>query len=173
MEGFGYWFFLAALYLLSALFKKRQQKAARRKLENEEETEKDWTPPDFLQNVFSEFKEQRDNMFPEKAESPDLSDGLSEDLGEYAEASIEEEDDPADEEDDPAEEEIIYSAQKRSDKSLRETLSEKQQFFTDYQIQKKENEYHQMFQNPDQVRQAIVLKEILGKPRALNRGIRN
>lgn len=166
MEGFGYWFFLAALYLLSALFKKRQQKAARRKLENEKETEKDWTPPDFLQNVFSEFKEQRDNMFPEKAESPDLSDGLSEDLEEYAEASIEEEDDPA-------EEEIISSAQQRSDKSLRETLSEKQQFFTDYQIQKKENEYHQMFQNPDQVRQAIVLKEILGKPRALNRGIRN
>lgn len=166
MEGFGYWFFLAALYLLSALFKKRQQKAARRKLENEEETEKDWTPPDFLQNVFSEFKEQRDNMFPEKAESPDLSDGLSEDLEEYAEASIEEEDDPA-------EEEIISSAQQRSDKSLRETLSEKQQFFTDHQIQKKENEYHQMFQNPDQVRQAIVLKEILGKPRALNRGIRN
>ncbi|MEE8335007.1 MAG: hypothetical protein V3S48_01055, partial [Candidatus Neomarinimicrobiota bacterium] len=129
-------------------------------------TEKDWAPPDFLQNVFSEFKEQRDNLFPEKPETSDLSDDFSEDLGEYAEAQIEEEDDLT-------ETEIISSAQDRTDKSLRDTMSERHQFFADYQIQKKENEYHQMFQNPDQVRQAIVLKEILGKPRALNRGIRS
>ncbi|MEE8437893.1 MAG: hypothetical protein V3S22_06085 [Candidatus Neomarinimicrobiota bacterium] len=166
MEGFGYWFFLAALYLLSALFKKRQQKAARRKLDKEEDVGKDWAPPEFLQNVFSEFKEQRDKLVSEKPEPSDLSEHFSEDLGEYAEAQIEEEDDLT-------EADIISSAQDRTDKSLRDKLSERQQFFADYQIQKKENEYHQMFQNLDQVRQAIVLKEILGKPRALNRGMRN
>ena len=56
MEGIGYWIFLAAMYLLSALFKKRQQQAP---AESESPSEKKSNPfeAEFLQDMFGDLKE--------------------------------------------------------------------------------------------------------------------
>ena len=62
MEGLGYWFFLAVMYLLSAFFKKRKQQATRQQGEQEKlgsQTQESQNPfkSDFLKDLFGDIKE--------------------------------------------------------------------------------------------------------------------
>jgi hypothetical protein len=62
MEGLGYWFFLAGMYLLSAFLKKRKQQAARQQGEQEKlgsQTQESQNPfkSDFLKDMFGDIKE--------------------------------------------------------------------------------------------------------------------
>ena len=61
MEGIGYWLPIAALYLLSAFMKKRKQQAARRELEQEDsvpdsEQKQTLFQAKYLQDLFGDMK---------------------------------------------------------------------------------------------------------------------
>ena len=61
MEGLGYWFFLAGMYLLSAFLKKRKQQAARQQGEQEKlgsQTQESQNPfkSDFLKDILPKSK---------------------------------------------------------------------------------------------------------------------
>jgi len=165
MEGIGYWLFLAALYFLSSLMKKRQQKSARRRLEQDELIpESDRRSPPFqsetLQELFSEIK------------------NFGQDI---AEEDVDENDDYEFEEPNEIEEppEIIdYTEPIESSRAIFEDLSEEdlEPIHKEYLIKKKG--FHvghflsPLINDVDKLKQSIILKEVLDKPRALKRYIR-
>ena len=58
MEGLGYWFFLAVMYLLSAFLKKRKQQApADQNPEIDSEKKPNPFQAEFLQDLFGDMKE--------------------------------------------------------------------------------------------------------------------
>ena len=165
MEGIGYWLFLAALYFLMSLMKKRQQKSARRMLDEDELVqESDQQPGPFqsktLQDLFSEIKKFGQDIVETGAD-------------EIADYEFEE---PKDIEEQP---EIIDELEPvESSRAIFEEFSEEFPKHTHkkYIIRKKvstsEHFISPLLKDIDRFKQAIILKEVLGKPRALKRSIR-
>ena len=165
MEGIGYWLFLAALYFLMSLMKKRQQKSARRMLDdNESIPESDQKPGPFesetLQDLFNEIK----------SFGQDILEPNADEIDDY------EFEDSADEED---QSEIIDESKPvQTSRAIFEDFSEEyhEHIHKKYPVRKKVSEtghfISPLLKNSNTLKQAIILKEILDKPRALKRSIR-
>ena len=165
MEGIGYWLFLAALYFIMSLMKKRQQKSARRILDQDESVpESDQQPGPFqsetLQDLFNEIKN-----FGEDILEPD-----TDEIDDY------EFEEPIDTEEQP---EIIDESEPvQTSRAISEDFSEEypEHIHKKYPVKKKVSAtghfISPLLKDSNTIKQAIILKEILDKPRALKRFIR-
>jgi len=165
MEGIGYWLFLAALYFLLSLMKKRRQKSARRMLDQDESVpESDQQPGPFqsetLQDLFNEIKDFGQDILEPGAD-------------EIADYEFEE---PTNIEEQP---EIIDEPEPvESSRAIFQDLSGSgpEPIHKEYLIKKKVFSFNQfidpLLKDIDRLKLAIILKEVLDKPRALKRSIR-
>jgi hypothetical protein len=165
MEGIGYWLFLAALYFIMSLMKKRQQKSARRILDQDESVpESDQQPGPFqsetLQDLFNEIKN-----FGQDILEPD-----ADEIDDY------EFEEPIDTEEQP---EIIDESEPvQTSRAISEDFSEEypEHIHKKYPVKKKVSAtghfISPLLKDSNTIKQAIILKEILDKPRALKRFIR-
>ena len=165
MEGIGYWLFLAALYFIMSLMKKRQQKSARRILDQDESVpESDQQPGPFqsetLQDLFNEIKNFGQDI---------LEPGANE-IDDY------EFEEPIDTEEQP---EIIDESEPvQTSRAISEDFSEEypEHIHKKYPVKKKVSAtghfISPLLKDSNTIKQAIILKEILDKPRALKRSIR-
>ena len=165
MEGIGYWLFLAALYFLMSLMKKRKQKSARRMLDEDESVqESDQQSGPFqsetLQGLFNEIKNFGQDILEPGAD-------------EIADYEFEE---PTDTDEQP---EIIDESEPvQTARAIFEDFSEEypEHIHKKYPIRKKVSLtghfISPLLKNVDRLKQAIILKEVLDKPRALKRSIR-
>ena len=165
MEGIGYWLFLAALYFLLSLMKKRRQKSARRMLDQDESVpESDQQPGPFqsetLQDLFNEIKN-----FGQDILEPD-----TDEIDDY------EFEEPIDTEEQP---EIIDESEPvQTSRAISEDFSEEypEHIHKKYPVKKKVSAtghfISPLLKDSNTIKQAIILKEILDKPRALKRFIR-
>ncbi len=155
MEGIGYWIFLAAMYLLSALFKKRQQQVP---ADSEDSTKKKPNPfeAEFLQDMFGDLKEMVGG--DEEKEEDELADF------EYV---VEEEEIPEPVHIPQEHDHVVFKDLSSKDlKTIhKENVFWKNQYKTNKGI-------GPLFTDMDDLKRAIVMKEVLGKPRALRREIR-
>ena len=155
MDSLGYWLFLLILYMLSIMMKKRQQKAARQQLEQDEDT--GWQTPDFVKEIFADIVDSGED---------ELEESVFEELDEEIEEVIFE---------DKPEElipeiplEDIHLA-----KSDLPTLGKHAKISTiAHKEIKKVTSHSIFFQKQDDIRMAMIYKEILDKPRSLRRSIR-
>ena len=163
MEGVGYWLPIAALYLLSAFMKNRKQKAARRKLEEEDsvpdsEQKQTLFQAKFLQDMFGDMKNmaERSGLVSEQEKDGFII---------------------------PEEDESIEYEQELFDKDLeQESIEPLETLFKDISEQAPkllkidwEGTHHYLspiLRDRHHLKRAIVLKEILDKPRAMRRAIR-
>jgi len=165
MEGIGYWLFLAALYFLLSLMKKRQQKSAHRMLDQDESVqESDQQSGPFqsetLQDLFNEIKNfGQDILEPSADEIADYEFEESTDTDEQPEI-------------------IDESEPVQTASAIFEDFSEKypEHIHKKYPIRKKVSPtghfISSILKDVDRLKQAIILKEVLDKPRALKRSIR-
>ena len=165
MEGIGYWLFLAALYFIMSLMKKRQQKSARRILDQDESVpESDQQPGPFqsetLQDLFNEIK----NF------GQDILEPGADEIDDY------EFEEPIDTEEQP---EIIDESEPvQTSRAISEDFSEEypEHIQRKYSVKKKVSAtghfISPLLKDSNTIKQAIILKEILDKPRALKRFIR-
>ena len=165
MEGKGYWLFLAALYFLFSLMKKRRQKSARRMLDQDESVQgSDQQSGPFqsetLQELFNEIKNFGQDILEPGAD-------------EIADYEFEE---PTDTDEQP---EIIDESEPvQTARAIFEDFSEEypEHIHKKYPIRKKVSMtghfISPLLKNVDRLKQAIILKEVLDKPRALKRSIR-
>ena len=165
MEGIGYWLFLAALYFLMSLMKKRKQKSARRMLDEDESVqESDQQPGPFqsetLQDLFNEIK----NF------GQDILEPGADEIDDY------EFEEPIDTEEQP---EIIDESEPvQTSRAISEDFSEEypEHIHKKYPVKKKVSAtghfISPLLKDSNTIKQAIILKEILDKPRALKRFIR-
>ena len=155
MEGIGYWIFLAAMYLLSALFKKRQQQVP---ADSEDSTKKKPNPfkAEFLQDMFGDLKEMVGG--DEEKEEDELADF------EYV---VEEEEIPEPVHIPQEHDHVVFKDLSSIDSKTihKENVFWKNQYKTNKGI-------GPLFTDMDDLKRAIVMKEVLGKPRALRREIR-
>ena len=167
MEGIGYWLIIAALYLLSSLMKQRKQKAARQALEQEDlvlSSDKEPSPlqPNFIQNMFGDLRNMVEDFDIEGIQADD--DSAIVESGEL----MEQESEPIIIETDlnkPEESEFTHL----SEKTLKPTHTKHKYW------QKKTIVHHRLgvvLKNKNSLKNAIVLKEILDKPRAMRKTIR-
>ena len=163
MDGIGYWLIIAVLYLLSAFMKKRKQQDARRKLEQEDSV------PD---------SEQKQTLFQAK-----ILQDLFGDMKNMAERSglVSEQDDFII----PEADESIEYEQELFDKDLEpEQIEPGETIFKDISEQAPEllkidwevitathHNLSPILRDRHHLKRAIVLKEILDKPRAMRRAI--
>ena len=165
MEGKGYWLFLAALYFLMSLMKKRKQKSARRMLDEDEsiqESDQQSGPfqSETLQGLFNEIKNFGQDI-------------LEPGTDEIADYEFEE---PTDTDEQP--EIIDESEQVQTARAIFEDFSEEypEHIHEKYPIRKKVSPtghfISPLLKDVDRFKQAIILKEVLDKPRALKRSIR-
>ena len=163
MEGIGYWLPIAALYLLSAFMKKRKQQAARRELEQEDsvpdsEQKQTLFQAKFLQDLFGDMKnmaersglvleqEKDDIIIPEADESIEYEQELFD--KDLEQKSIE-----------PLET-VFKDISERTPKLLKIDWEGTHHYLSP------------MLRDRHHLKRAIVLKEILDKPRAMRRAIR-
>jgi len=162
MEGLGYWFFLAVMYLLSAFLKKRKQQAARQQGEQEKlgsQTQESQNPfkSDFLKDIFGDIKEFGQEHDVEIQEEYFDNKELDE-----KQISMAKED----------------QTSKEHDHVVFEDLSnpEPEPIHKEYQYWKKDpvkkHKFDLSFDSNDELKRAIIMKEILDKPRAQRRSIR-
>jgi hypothetical protein len=162
MEGLGYWFFLAVIYLLSAFLKKRKQQAARQQGEQEKlgsQTQESQNPfkSDFLKDIFGDIKEFGQEHDVEIQEEYFDNKELDE-----KQISMAKED----------------QTSKEHDHVVFEDLSnpEPEPIHKEYQFWKKDpvkkHKFDLSFDSNDELKRAIIMKEILDKPRAQRRSIR-
>ena len=162
MEGLGYWFFLAVMYLLSAFFKKRKQQATRQQGEQEKlgsQTQESQNPfkSDFLKDIFGDIKEFGQEHDVEIQEEYFDNKELDE-----KQISMAKED----------------QTSKEHDHVVFEDLSnpEPEPIHKEYQFWKKDpvkkHQFDLSFDSYDELKRAIIMKEILDKPRAQRRSIR-
>ena len=166
MEGIGYWLIIAALYLLSAFMKKRKQQAARRELEQEDsvpdsEQKQTLFQAKFLQDLFGDMKNmaERSGLVSEQEKDDFII---------------------------PEADESIEYEQELFDKDLEpEPIEPGKTVFKDISEQAPEllkidwegitiTHHHlsPILRDRHHLKRAIVLKEILDKPRAMRRAIR-
>ena len=165
MEGKGYWLFLAALYFLFSLMKKRRQKSARRMLDQDESVPESVQQPgpfqsETLQDLFNEIKDFGQDILEPGAD-------------EIADYEFEE---PTDTDEQP---EIIDESEPvQTARGIFEDFSEEypEHIHKKYPIRKKVSPtghyISPLSKDVDRLKQAIILKEVLDKPRALKRSIR-
>ena len=162
MEGLGYWFFLAVMYLLSAFFKKRKQQATRQQGEQEKlgsQTQESQNPfkSDFLKDLFGDIKEFGQEHDVEIQEEYFDNKELDE-----KQISMAKED----------------QTSKDHDHVVFEDLSnpEPEPIHKEYEYWKKDpvkkHKFDLSFDSNDELKRAIIMKEILDKPRAQRRSIR-
>ena len=162
MEGLGYWFFLAGIYLLSAFLKKRKQQAARQQGEQEKlgsQTQESQNPfkSDFLKDILGDIKEFGQEHDVEIQEEYFDNKELDE-----KQISMAKED----------------QTSKEHDHVVFEDLSnpEPEPIHKEYQYWKKDpvkkHKFDLSFDSNDELKRAIIMKEILDKPRAQRRSIR-
>ena len=162
MEGLGYWFFLAGMYLLSAFLKKRKRQAARQQGEQEKlgsQTQESQNPfkSDFLKDIFGDIKEFGQEHDVEIQEEYFDNKELDE-----KQISMAKED----------------QTSKEHDHVVFEDLSnpEPEPIHKEYQYWKKDpvkkHKFDLSFDSNDELKRAIIMKEILDKPRAQRRSIR-
>ena len=163
MEGIGYWIFLAVLYLLSSLMKKRRQQAIGQQQDKEDPNSTDEVKPnpfqaEFLQNLFRDMKD------------------LVEDPEEISEEEIENIYFDEEVEEIEPEKEVVVASNENSH-AVFEDLSEPEPepLHEEYQYWKKQkvemSAFSLSFTSMNDLKRAIILKEILDKPRALRRVI--
>ena len=156
MEGMGYWIFLAAMYLLSAFMKKRQrQEPADQDPNVIAEKKPNPFQAEFLQDLFGDMKD----IINEPTE--DVIEEISDD--DFIEEEIETEADYS-----PVElDHVVFK-----DLSATKIDSTRgKNLFWNKKIKRKYS-YRPQFINMDDVKRAIVMKEILDKPRELRKVIR-
>ncbi len=162
MEGLGYWFFLAVMYLLSAFLKKRKQQATRQQGEQEKlgsQTQESQNPfkSDFLKDIFGDIKEFGQEHDVEIQEEYFDNKELDE-----KQISMAKED----------------QTSKEHDHVVFEDLSnpEPEPIHKEYEYWKKDpvkkHKFDLSFDSNDELKRAIIMKEILDKPRAQRRSIR-
>jgi hypothetical protein len=162
MEGLGYWFFLAGMYLLSAFLKKRKRQAARQQGEQEKlgsQTQESQNPfkSDFLKDIFGDIKEFGQEHDVEIQEEYFDNKELDE-----KQISMAKED----------------QTSKEHDHVVFEDLSnpEPEPIHKEYEYWKKDpvkkHKFDLSFDSNDELKRAIIMKEILDKPRAQRRSIR-
>ena len=164
MEGLGYWFFLAVMYLLSAFLKKRKQQAARQKGEQEKlgsQTQESQNPfkSDFLKDIFGDIKEFGQEHDVEIQEEYFDNKELDE-----KQISMAKEDQTSKEHD-----HVVFE-------DLSNPNPEPEPIHKEYQYWKKDpvkkHKFDLSFDSNDELKRAIIMKEILDKPRAQRRSIR-
>ena len=165
MDSLGYWLFLLILYMLSFMMKKRKQKSARRMLDEDESVqESDQQSGPFqsetLQELFNEIKNFGQDILEPGAD-------------EIADYEFEE---PTDTDEQP---EIIDESEPvQTARAIFEDFSEEypEHIHKKYPIRKKVSPtghfISPLLKDVDRLKQAIILKEVLDKPRALKRSIR-
>ena len=158
MDGLGYWIFLAVMYLLSAFMKKRQQQETDVE-DSDTQPKKNPNPfqAEFLQNLFGDMKDIV--LEPELENDEEIADFELEEIG--LEQSSEPNPNPVHEEQDH----VVFE-----DLSNLDAVHKKLQFWNE--TDKRKQSFRPQFINMDDVKRAIVLKEILDKPRALRKRIR-
>ncbi len=165
MEGIGYWLFLAALYFLMSLMKKRQQKSARRMLDEDESVQESdqqsgLFQSETLQELFNEIKNYGQDILESGADEIDDY--------EFEEPTVTGEQPEIIDESEP-----IQTA-----RTIFEDFSEEypEHIHKKYPIRKKVSLtghfISPLLKDVDRLKQAIILKEVLDKPRALKRSIR-
>ena len=166
MEGVGYWLIIAVLYLLSAFMKKRKQQDARRKLEQEDsvpdsEQKQTLFQAEFLQDLFGDMKNmaERSGLVLEQ-EKDDI-------IIPDADESIEYEQELFDKDLDPELIEPLETVFKDISEEAPKLLK------IDWEgISVTHHHLSPMLRDRHHLKRAIVLKEILDKPRAMRRAIR-
>ena len=166
MEGIGYWLIIAVLYLLSAFMKKRKQQAARRELEQEDsvpdsEQKQTLFQAKFLQDLFGDMKNmaERSGLVLEQ-EKDDI-------IIPEADESIEYEQELFDKDLEPEPIEPSETVFKDISEQAPELLK------IDWEgITITHHHLSPILRDRHHLKRAIVLKEILDKPRAMRRAIR-
>ena len=156
MEGLGYWFFLAVMYLLSAFLKKRkQQTPADQNPEIDSEKKPNPFRAEFLQDLFGDMKEYVKEAHDDVSEKFDDSEINEEEVEpEPAHTPVEHD-------------HVIFEDLSDSDS---EPIHKEYQYWG-----KPPGKKHQIdlsFDSYDGLKRAIIMKEILDKPRAQRRSIR-
>ena len=162
MEGLGYWFFLAVMYLLSAFFKKRKQQATRQQGEQEKlgsQTQESQNPfkSDFLKDLFGDIKEFGQEHDVEIQEEYFDNKELDE-----KKISMAKEDQTSKEHD-----HVVFG--NLSDLDSKPIRKEYQYWG---KTPGKKHQFDLSFDSYDELKRAIIMKEILDKPRAQRRSIR-
>tara|TARA_Y100001947_G_scaffold141011_1_gene132301 strand:- start:68 stop:568 length:501 start_codon:yes stop_codon:yes gene_type:complete len=166
MEGIGYWLIIAVLYLLSAFMKKRKQQAARRELEQEDsvpdsEQKQTLFQAKFLQDLFGDMKNmaERSGLV--------LEQGKDDFIIPEADESIEYEQELFDKDLEPEQiepgETIFKDISEQAPELLKIDLEG---------ITISHQHLSPILRDRHHLKRAIVLKEILDKPRAMRRAIR-
>ena len=162
MEGLGYWFFLAVMYLLSAFFKKRKQQATRQQGEQEKlgsQTQESQNPfkSDFLKDIFGDIKEFGQEHDVEIQEEYFDNKELDE-----KQISMAKEDQTSKEHD-----HVVFEDLSNPEP---EPIHKEYQFWKTHPVKK--HQFDLSFDSYDELKRAIIMKEILDKPRAQRRSIR-
>ena len=160
MEGVGYWIFIAVLYLLSSLMKKRQQKAAREKLgddfESSENEPEGKVNINFLQDIYKEFQGLTEEELVESKEELDEEE-IDEEWTEPVPKTVESMGQGGAVFDDLSNPDF--------DRGYKGTIF-------GIKVSTKTAIGKNMFRNLDDLKRAVIFKEILDKPRAMRRTIR-
>ena len=162
MEGLGYWFFLAVMYLLSAFFKKRKQQATRQQGEQEKlgsQTQESQNPfkSDFLKDLFGDIKEFGQEHDVEIQEEYFDNKELDE-----KQISMAKEDQTSKEHD-----HVVFGNLSDLDSK---PIHKEYQYWKTHPVKK--HQFDLSFDSYDELKRAIIMKEILDKPRAQRRSIR-
>jgi hypothetical protein len=156
MEDYGYWIFLMILYLLSAFMKKKKREAAYRKLEEVEEVESAWETPKFIKELLPDLVETEDNE----------NDEIFQPVVEVVKNDVDVKPSLEYEREVPLEEvNMIY-------KDLSTIEDHKEIKKIKKPSPKNEILSTSFFKKPQDVKIAVIYKEILDKPRALRRRFR-
>ena len=162
MEGLGYWFFLAVIYLLSAFLKKRKQQAARQQGEQEKlgsQTQESQNPfkSDFLKDIFGDIKEFGQEHDVEIQEEYFDNKELDE-----KQISMAKEDQTSKDHD-----HVVFEDLSNPEP---EPIHKEYQYWKTHPVKK--HQFDLSFDSYDELKRAIIMKEILDKPRAQRRSIR-
>lgn len=150
MEGLSYWIFLAAMYLLSAFMKKRQQQVRSSSKENKSKVFQN----KFFEDLFQDLKEV--GVEPEDSILEQFEDSSPDKIVVEEEKNI-------------LDEELISIPEKETSTNL-ESFSKPDNLVSPKKSKKK-LVFSKLFNNIDDLKQGIIMKEILDKPRAIRRNI--
>ena len=150
MEGLSYWIFLAAMYLLSAFMKKRQQQVTSSSKENKSKVFQN----KFFEDLFQDLKEV--GVEPEDPILEQFEDSSPDKIVVEEEKNI-------------LDEEFISIPGKEPSDNL-ESFSKPDNLVSPKESKKK-LVFSKLFNNIDDLKQGIIMKEILDKPRAIRKNI--
>ena len=167
MDGIGYWLIIAVLYLLSAFMKKRKQQDARRKLEQEDsvpdsEQKQTLFQAKILQDLFGDMKNmaERSGLVSEQEKDDFIISEEDESIDEYEQELF-----------DKDLEQELTAPLKTVFKDISEQAPELLKI--DWEgITITHHHLSPILRDRHHLKRAIVLKEILDKPRAMRRAIR-